>query len=389
MQADTRSSRTALPRLFLWCHTTSRQPFETGVQRVTRRLGRALTQLGIDVVPVGRDDRRGLVAIIGRGFAAFESALDACGERPLLFVPEITAELVALGADPLRLGRAYGMRTLAFVHDLIPLKLSAHYDIATVAMFEAYYASLAQADAVLATTEMVAGELRRHLEGKALRVPPVGVVPLPAQFGDVPRILEPKRARGGSDPLKLITVGSWEPRKNLPRLLRAVARAQRAVPAPIVLTLVGRRGLFPAFDAEVEALLAQAATVTMRGPLADPALAALIADSDASVYPSWEEGFGLPIGESLWLGTPCVCHNGSAMAETAPGGGTLPVDMTDEEAVAAALVQCATQATLLPGLAEDARHRRLASWLDYAAAVTTMMNGHFGPPGPAIQSSIG
>ena len=99
----------------------------------------------------------------------------------------------------------------------------------------------------------------------------------------------------------------------------------------------------------------------------------MISDSDAAVYPSIEEGFGLPIGESLWLGAPCLYHDGSAMAETAPGGGTFAVDMLDERSMAEAISACATDPRLLGGLAKEARERRLASWDDYAAEVLSVI----------------
>lgn len=367
MPLEPRPPVDAVPRrLFYWCHTTARQPFETGIQRVTRRLGRALERLGTEVVPVGRDERSGLIEVIGHGHVAFEALLAAAAERTL-FIPELTADLVARGADPAAMGRAYGMRTVSFVHDLIPLKLRDHYSAEALAMFTAYFESFARTDAVLATTRGVAEELRVFLSERALRVPPVTVVPLPAQFGDHPRVMAAMAAPAAGESLKLAALVSWERRKNLLGLLRALARAQAA--APITLTLVGRRGLDPGYDTEVDAQLATASGVTVAGSVTDAEAAAIIAASHATVYPSWEEGFGLPIGESLWLGRPCLCHDGSSMAETAPGGGTLMVDMTDEAALAAALVSLATQPAALTGLGAEAVARPLTSWLDYAGAV--------------------
>ena len=362
-------------RLFYWCQNTVRQPFETGIQRVTRRLGRALARTGLDVVPVGRDDRSGLIEVIGRGPAAFEALLAASGRRSLLFIPELTADLVAAGSDPVCMGQAYGMRTLAFVHDLIPLKLSTHYTAEAMAAYTAYYEGFARADSVLATTLGVADELRRFLEGRALRVPPVAVVPLPAQFGDTPRVVEARPARDAGAPLKLVSVVTWERRKNLLGLLSALARARRASPVPLVLTLVGRRGHDAAFDVEVDALLARTSDVTVAGTLPDAALAALVDACDATLYPSFEEGFGLPVVESLWLGRPCLCHDGSSLAEIAPGGGTLMVDMRNEAAIADALVSLVTRPDLLTRLAAEATRRPLTSWDDYASAVAAGLDG--------------
>ena len=372
------SEAAATPRrLFYWFHTTSRQPFETGIQRVTRRLGQALAQGGVDVVPVGRDERTSRVEIIGRGPDAFEASLAASGRRPLLLIPELTADLVAAGIDPVCLGQAYGMRTLAMVHDLIPLKLSSHYSAAAISLFTAYYESFARSDAVLATTQGVADELRRFLTGKALRVPPMHVAPLPAQFGDHPRVMADEPERLAAAPLKLLSIVSWERRKNLPRLVRALAQARSDAPVPIELTLVGRRGARSRVRCRGGRPSRRGGRgVTAAGPLSDDKLAARIASSDATVYPSLEEGFGLPIGESLWLGKPCLCHNASSMAEIAPGGGTLMLDMSDEQAIAATLVSLGFAGRSgWSASRTEARLRPLTSWSDYAAAVAVIVDG--------------
>ena len=320
----------------------------------------------MEVVPVGRDERTGLIEVIGRGPSAFETLLAASDER-ILFIPELTADLVANGADPACMGHAYGMRTMTFVHDLIPLRLHHHYSAEAQAMFTAYFESFALTDAVMATTQVVADNLRSFLQERALRVPPISILPLPAQFGDHPRIAETALPLIAGEPLKLAALLSWERRKNLLGLLRALAWAQAET--AISLTLVGRRGLDPAYDIEVDAMLERSSAVTVAGSLSDDAVAVVIAASHATIYSSWEEGFGLPIGESLWLGRPCLCHDGSSMAEIAPGGGTLMVDMTNEAAIAAALVSLAKRPTLLSTLAAEAVARPLTSWQDYAAAV--------------------
>ena len=74
------------------------------------------------------------------------------------------------------------------------------------------------------------------------------------------------------------------------------------------------------------------------GHVTDDELRALHEQASATVFASWEEGFGLPVLESLWQGRPCLCHAGSAMAELVPGGGVLAVDMLDEDEIADALV---------------------------------------------------
>ena len=358
----------AVPRrVFFWYDTTARQPFETGIQRVTRRLGRALAAAGVDVVPVAFDWRRRCIRTlpIAPGVPAAPAALLEADAEAWMLVTEVPIAMVEQGLDPLQIGRAYGLRTAALVHDLIPVKLADLYPAHTRQVFARYYQMFAEADLAFATTRMIADELRAHLALGGPRVPDMSVVPLPAQLAEIERRLDAPPVRDIDSRLKLLTVGTWEPRKNLPRLLRAL-RAVTGTCPPIELTIVGRRSGFPAYEAEVEALLRDLPNARVVGRLDDHALAACYADAHASIYPSSEEGFGLPVVESLWLARGCVCHEGSAMAEVAPGGGTLMIDMMDEDRIAATLVELATRPELVQRLAEEAIARPLRTWANLA-----------------------
>lgn len=353
-------------RLLYWRETTDALPVETGIQRVTRRLGGGLRRLGVELVAVGFDPGKRLIRPLASAPPGWTAEADPGSGPAWLFVPEIPMTVLGLDLDPVQLARAYGLRTAAIVHDLIPMRLAHLYSPEAVALYRRYYRMFADADLVLATTGLVAGHLRAHLAAERLRSPEIAVVPLPAQFADLPRVSARPRPRERGAPLRLLTVSTWEPRKNLPGLLRAVRRARGRGGAAIDLTLIGLRGGYADHDAEVDALLAELPGCRAMRQADDAALAALYASHHASVYPSPEEGFGLPVLESLWLGRPCLCHAGSAMAEVAPGGGSLMVDMTDEGAVADALVRLVEGPGLLDRLTDEALARPLRDWDDYA-----------------------
>ena len=361
-------------RILYWYDTTGRQPFETGIQRVTRRLARALAASDVEVVPVMFDPHRRDIALARtrrRASALLEEA------EGWLLVVEAPICLVQLDLDPVQLARAYGLKAAALVHDLIPMKLVEHYDEGTRALFARYYRMFADADLVFATTEWVAADLRAHLAGVGLRVPEIAIVPLAAQFADLPRSTNPPPPRAAAAPLALLTVGTMEPRKNLPRLLRAIEAATRRG-AAVRLTIAGKRSIHYAYEVEVDALVARIPGVTFVEMPDDVALAALYAGSHAGIYCSCEEGFGLPVVESLWLGRPCLCHDKSAMAEVAPGGGTLMIDMADEAAIADTLVELAARPEIVERLTAEAAVRPLRAWADVARDVI----GRLGRPQP-------
>ena len=95
----------------------------------------------------------------------------------------------------------------------------------------------------------------------------------------------------------------------------------------------------------------------------------LYEEADFTVYPSVLEGFGLPIIESLWFGRPCVCANFGVMAENAAGGGCLPVNVRDPQALADAILFLAHSPGKRRELALAATARHLKTWDEYAAQV--------------------
>jgi glycosyltransferase involved in cell wall biosynthesis len=160
----------------------------------------------------------------------------------------------------------------------------------------------------------------------------------------------------GAEPGRyLISVGRLEPRKNHLNLVRAYA--QMAAPRPPLL-IVGQRDIEhdEAF-AEVEKLgLGQEITFLER--VADAELPALVRHARVFVYPSYAEGFGMPVLEAMASGVPVVMSGSTALAEVAAGAALL-ADPDDPKAIAGAIERLLADAEL---------HRRLSALGIEAAA---------------------
>ncbi len=355
-----------MPRILYWSETTDSQPFETGIQRVTRRLFDGLIRRGFDVTKLGWDPLRRLVRP--------PNAMDRNWEATWLLVPEIPMSLLHDDLDPIQLGKAYGLRSAAIVHDLIPIRMAHLYDKSGQVALRRYFSMFSNADLVITTTKLVADHFREYMVDRGMPAPKIVVVPLPGQFGGIPRVMTGPAVRRPTDPLRLLTTATWEPRKNLPRLLRAIKLARERSNCLIEITLVGRRDVYSELNKEIDECIARMPYVKLQGRVDDQLLTEMYSAHHASVYPSCEEGFGLPVLESLWLGRPCVCHCRSAMAEVAPGGGTLMVDMGDETAISDALIRLSEQPELLHRLSNEALARPLRSWSDYAKDIADHLN---------------
>jgi glycosyltransferase involved in cell wall biosynthesis len=85
-----------------------------------------------------------------------------------------------------------------------------------------------------------------------------------------------------------------------------------------------------------------------------------------TAYPSPDEGFGLPVLESLWYGRPCICSNTGALAETAEGGGCLTVDTVKAEELSKAMLLLSSHKEIPGKLGSEAISRRPKTWGEYA-----------------------
>jgi glycosyltransferase involved in cell wall biosynthesis len=143
------------------------------------------------------------------------------------------------------------------------------------------------------------------------------------------------RARYGLPERYLLTVGTIEPRKNLNRLMDALAIVRRQRD-DVKLVIVGRLGwLYQDFLNKLEYSEHREAVIRL-GFVPDGDLPAVYQGALATVYPSLYEGFGLPMLESMACGTPVISSRAGSLPELG-GDAVRYFDPLDVEEIAAAL----------------------------------------------------
>ena len=182
------------------------------------------------------------------------------------------------------------------------------------------------------------------------------------------------RALGAEPGAYLITVGRLEPRKNHLNLVRAYALL--AAPRPPLL-IVGQRD-FEHDEAFAEVVkLGLQGQVTFLERVADAELPALLRHARVFVYPSFAEGFGMPVLEAMASGVAVVTSDTTALAEVSAGA-ALTADPRDPQAIADAIGQLLYDGALrrrlvARGLEVAATHR----WDSAAKALLGAYGRHF------------
>jgi glycosyltransferase involved in cell wall biosynthesis len=203
------------------------------------------------------------------------------------------------------------------------------------------------------------------IEPERCRVIPHGVeteFALPAS----PPVKADVKARYGLPDRYLLQLGTVQPRKNYVTSLRALARIPPQQRLPLI--VAGAFGW--KYDAVVDAVreLNLADWVRFVGYAGMPDLPALYQMAQAVLFPSLDEGFGLPLLEAFAAGTPVVASNAGAIPEVA-GDAALLSAPEDAQALADNLLRLLTDQAIRERQVAAGRARAaLYTWSASAAA---------------------
>lgn len=162
----------------------------------------------------------------------------------------------------------------------------------------------------------------------------------------------------------LLAVGTIEPRKNHRRVIEAFDQlvSRNRLDRDLLLVIAGRTG-WSARSVITAARTGPAASrIRLLGYVSDRELGALLRHAAALVYPSLEEGFGLPVLEAMANGVPVVTSNVSSLPEVA-GDAAVLIDPLSVGAIARGITEAV-------GASRDLRTAGLARAAQFSWALT-------------------
>jgi glycosyltransferase involved in cell wall biosynthesis len=289
------------------------QPVPGGIGRYEIEVLRRLPRFGVEAVAFGAGDRpRGLPARspwidLGPPNGSVRYELWHRFGRPRVRIDADVVHAPSLAVPPVD-----GRPLVVTVHDVAFLRLPATSTKHGVRFHtRGLKVARAEAVAVIVPSTFTARELAAYgFDGDRVAVVPFGVDPPVARDPDeIDRMV----TRAGVERPYVLTVGTVEPRKDLPTIVRAMERLRARHP-DLTLVVAGPKGW-----GEVTGLDRPFVHVIGAQPWA--VLDALYRRADAFCLASLYEGFGLPVAEALARGVPTVATTGSAIDEVLGGAG--------------------------------------------------------------------
>jgi glycosyltransferase involved in cell wall biosynthesis len=193
--------------------------------------------------------------------------------------------------------------TVVTLHDLVPLKRPGQY-LRSGLRVKLRYLAVQRATRLIVPTQAVAQDAIRELRIEPGRISTIPEAAAPVFWPRSPDEVATVRARYGLPERYLLWVGGMlvpDPRKRV----AALAKARRSLP----LVLAGPAGRWAR----------ELADVHLTGVVSDDELATIYTGAHALVFPSDDEGFGLPPLEALACGTPVAACDVPALREVLDG----------------------------------------------------------------------
>lgn len=160
----------------------------------------------------------------------------------------------------------------------------------------------------------------------------------------------------------ILFVSTIEPRKNITSLILAFNLLKQKYKIEHRLILIGQKGWhYKPILAEIENSPYKN-QIHHLNYLSDKLVALFYSRADVFVYPSYYEGFGLPVLEAMTLGAPVVTSNTSSLPEVV-GDAALLIDPHDSTSLAKAILQVISDPKLRNQLIDKGKKRaKLYSW---------------------------
>jgi len=260
------------------------------------------------------------------------------------------------------------VKTVFTIHDISLKTMPEYHPRDRVLFFNKYFEnSLDRADAIITPSEFTREELEKTYPAVNAKIHPIPLGCDKSLFCTHSQEQMDAFKSGMQLPEKYVLFAATsDPRKNI----QAVFKAMAQLPPSIKLVCAGWAGWGQGLEkSPIAATLKD--RIIFTGYVSDADLALLYAGARVFVYPSFYEGFGLPVLEAMACGCPVVCANTASLPEVA-GNAAIYCDPQDALCLANAIAEVFASDALYAQLSRQGLEQ--AAHFDWSAAAEKTLN---------------
>ena len=255
-----------------------------------------------------------------------------------------------------------GFTTVPVFHDAFIWEYPSHYNKYWLGLFKTFGVSAAKkASAVVTVTSYAKDQIAKYSGIDAANIVPIHIGPKSSiaenEFSaGIDHIVEPLLQKK-----YILHVGTIEKRKNLTTLLKAFELHLQHNSQDLYLIIVGQKSNKPTLkDDSVFEMVAASSLLKERvvftGYLSDSQTAQLYKHAVLYVFPSVNEGFGIPILEAFANKVPVLTSNNSCLPEVA-GNAAISFDPNNADALSTLIAYTLQDEALLKSLQQKGTER--------------------------------
>ena len=267
-----------------------------------------------------------------------------------------------------------GGKNIVVVPDLTFEKVPQYVDRQNVEFLKKFVPpSVAKADHIVTISNYTKGDLIQtyKVPDRKITVAYPGVDPVNFRPRGLEEIAAIKRKYAIEKPF-ILYLGTLEPRKNIPSILKAYAGLKNRQEYSLV--LAGKKGWLYEEIFQTVRKLGIEKEVIFTGYIPDDDRPILMAAAQLFVFPSFFEGFGMPVVEAQACGTPVVTSNTTSLPE-AVGEGAILVDPENTNELKEAMEKILSSPKIANQLKEKGlQNARRFNWASSARKVIEIFN---------------
>lgn len=266
-----------------------------------------------------------------------------------------------------------GVKSVVTIHDLIFIRYPVLYStIDRYIYMKKFRSACRRADKIIAVSRQTADDIIKYFGTDPARIE---VVYQSCNPGFMVGNIDEKKKISVRNKYRLpeqyiLNVGNIEERKNSLTLIKAVHSAKIDIPVVII----GRK---TKYYQRIRKYIDnnRLKNIHFLDTIGNEELPSIYQMADIFVYPSLFEGFGIPIIESLFSGTPVITSKGGCFHE-AGGPGSIYIDSLDHEELAVAIEKVLTDSALRKQMIESGYHYSMNFKPEKTAEATMQVYKH-------------